>query len=429
MAKHTVNFTVEHGLCISCGVCKGICPKDCIRWEWHQGMYVPKINPETCIECGICGQVCPGIKMEFTPAETVEESMIGNALECYNAWSKDQEKRHCSASGGVLSTLIPILLDKGCYDGVFCLDSYDYREQLRSRYKTSQDFSDNWSANKTPKSRYLPVSHEEAVAYIRRHPKSKMIFIGTSCAIHGLSNVIEQLRRDREQYLLIGLFCDKVFSYNVISYYQQEKFCGERELTELHFKNKESGGWPGNMKFHFSDGSSRYHGSENRAGMKQYFMPERCLYCIDKLNIKADISIGDNYTGINESPLGSNSVILRTKQGLAAWLAADGQIEAHAISIEDIGKAQALSWRAENMQYALCKQRQVPGVGLNTGISVEENPVVMAKYNQMLLRLTAGKVYPDNPAELTKQIKKANHVPLKKKLRRILSKAYHKLVK
>ncbi len=272
------------------------------------------------------------------------------------------------------------------------------------------------------------------MTYMRTHPTDRLILVGTSCAIRGLTKVIKQLCRDREQYLLIGLFCDKVFSYNILDYYQQEKFCAGKTLVQLHFKNKESGGWPGDLKFHFSDGSTCYYDKSNRAGMKEYFMPERCLYCIDKLNVQADISLGDNYTGIHESPLGSNSVILRTERGLTAWQSASDWIEAHPISVGDISRAQALNWRANNAQYAVVKQKKVTEktgevLTLIQGVSVEENPHVTAGCSSMLARLRSGKVFLEHPEELEKQIRKASRVPLRRKVRGFLSKCYHRFLR
>ncbi len=428
MNPKTVAFTAENGLCISCGVCKGICPTDCISWQRRGGLYVPQLDSTRCIACGLCAQACPGLKMEYAPAETAEMAMEGAALECCNAWSRDGEKRHRSASGGVLSTLIPALLEQGLYEGVFCLNSYDYRHQLHSQMLTAADFSGPWTENKSPKSRYLPVSHEEAVACIRQNPGKRLIFVGTSCALRGLERAIGLLHRSREDYLLIGLFCDKVFSYNVMDYYDREHFCGEKTLTQLHFKNKESGGWPGNMKFHFSDGSSCYHDKSNREGMKVYFMPERCLYCIDKLNICADISLGDNYTGTDESPLGSNSVIVRTQRGRLAWQAAGEQLELRPISMAQIAVAQALSRRAENAGYARTKEQALAGqVTLNPGITPADIPGTEAAYRAALARLHAGQVYPKNPKALDKQRKKAAHLPLHRQLRRFVGRCWRKL--
>ena len=41
--------------CISCGVCAGECPQECIAEG--DGQYV--IDAEKCIDCGTCADVCP----------------------------------------------------------------------------------------------------------------------------------------------------------------------------------------------------------------------------------------------------------------------------------------------------------------------------------------------------------------------------------
>ena len=106
----------------------------------------------------------------------------------------------------------------GEYDAAFMLDTYDYHRQLY----TSPIFKDtfiNWDNSSFQKSRYLPVSHEKAVCYIKEDEDKKAIFIGTSCAIRGLQNVISSLNRSVNNYLFIGLFCDRVFNYNIVNYY------------------------------------------------------------------------------------------------------------------------------------------------------------------------------------------------------------------
>ena len=149
---------------------------------------------------------------------------------------------------------------------------------------------------------------------MKENREKKLILVGSSCAIRGLQTAIKKLNLDREQYLFIGLFCDKIFNYNVLSYFE-DTYAGGLRLKALHFKNKESGGWPGDMKFFPENGSCFYVPLEERVKAKAYFIPERCLYCVDKLNACADISLGDNYTGQDDSALGSNSVIVRTEVG------------------------------------------------------------------------------------------------------------------
>lgn len=401
----TVRSTVEQGLCCSCGVCAGICPKSCITFRREGGLFLPEIEETVCIGCGLCAAVCPGLEHPYEPKETAKATVTGELLACVNAWSRDPQTRHVSASGGVISTLIPALLELGRYDGAFCLDSYDYRTQLKTRLYTRSEAAD-WTSSRAPKSRYLPVSQEDAVRYIRENKGKRLILVGTSCALRGIDAAIRKLNRDREDYLLIGLFCDKVFNYNVLSYFS-DRYAHGKELTELHFKNKESGGWPGDMKLFPERGEPFYVPLSERARAKAYFMPERCLYCVDKLNVLADIALGDNYTESASSPLGSNSVILRTRRGKDAWEAAADRMEAVPVDISEIQEAQGLGIRLKNLCYAELHQP-----GLNPGVPLEQEPEGFRKAaEQELRRLRCGAVYDREPERLRKQIERDNRKP------------------
>ena len=370
------------------------------------------IDEAACIRCGLCAAVCPGLGHQYAPKETAVETITGDVLACYNAWSRDEKLRHISASGGVVTTLVSRLLSEKRYDVAFSLDTYDYREQLRTKAFTAETFEDDWEKNTTAKSRYLPVSHENAVTFVKENPNASAIFIGTPCALRGLMAVLEKLHRSRNQYLMIGLFCDKIFNYNCLEYFQ-EQYAEGKELRALHFKNKESGGWPGDMKFFPVEGDPFYVPLSARAGSKLYFMPERCMYCVDKLNVQADISVGDNYTGIQESKLGSNSVMIRTKQGDEAWRVVSDRLEFVPIQKEDVQRAQALDMRLDNLYFGDLKQKESEECSdLNRGIQREKStPEFAAARKGLLQKLYAGAVYDSDKAALKKQIAKDNKKP------------------
>ena len=426
MNQNTVEVTAKTGLCSSCGMCINICPKGSITWEREKGMYYPFVNNATCIGCGICKKICPGIGFSYGSVSlTEEEAATGNVIASYNAWSKDAEIRHVSASGGVVSTIISQLLTQGSYDVAFCVDSYKYDEQLTTREVRLEDLEKSLKDSTFPKSRYLPISHENAVAYVKNNRDKRVVFIGTSCAVRGFLNVIEHFKLDRSKYLVIGLFCDKVFNYNVNNYYQQDKFTKGKKIEKIHFKNKESGGWPGNMKLMFSDGTSEYLDKEERGKVKEYFMPERCLYCIDKLNIMADISLGDNYTNSNSSKLGSNSVIIRTAQGKSAWEHAKEAMEFCEVDLEEIKKAQYLNGRLNNLYFGILKEKEV-GINVNTGIQKTQNPLDYERaWKNQLRMLHAGEVFDQNSQELDKQMVVTEKKKNSKNLGNVLERGYY----
>lgn len=426
-----ISVTTEWNLCSGCGVCVGICPKHCIEWKREAGMYQPVINQNSCISCGSCASICPGLKHQYEKLSD-RAAVQGNVLLSCNAWSKSSAVRHISASGGVVSTLVQQLLELGTYDIAFLVDSYDYHQQLSTKPVTIQEMKDVVSSS-YPKSRYLPVSHENAIAYVKNNRAERVIFVGTSCAVRGFKSAVEKLHLPGENYLLIGLFCDRVFNYNVMDYYQQTAFCGEKKLENLHFKNKESGGWPGNMKFFFSDGSTAYQDKSERAKVKDYFMPERCLYCIDKLNVCADISLGDNYTQQDSSPLGSNSVIIRTEQGLAAWERAASLLESREVSVNQIMEAQYVDWRLNNLCYGKLKEQEIlkktgQQIVLNANIITDrKTQEYQNRWKSNMQMLHAGEMYSSHPEELQKQMVKDKKRQNPGMIRRFFSKVYHSI--
>lgn len=400
---NSVQLTVSENLCISCGICSAVCPKNCIGYCRQNGLYIPQIDHSMCINCGICSSVCPGISHRFKKKDPSAKAVIGNVLFCRNAWSKNAKIRFEGASGGVITTLIHTLLEQGCYSGVFCVDSYDYHNQLSAQYHNRESYL---SSASTAKSRYLPVSHKNTIEYIKAHPNEKIIIIGTSCALRGIDAAIEKLKLSRENYLFIGLFCDKVFNYNVLQYFENT-LCDDLKISTFHFKNKESGGWPGDMKFFPVNGIPFYRSKDYRGAAKAYFMPERCLYCVDKLNTVADISIGDNYTNKSSTIDGSNSVIIRTDIGASVWNQISFAVEQTDVDIAEICKAQDIEYRLNNLCFAALKEKKSKEkLCLNEGVQPSDDPIKFERlWISNLKKIKAGGVYYDNPRALSSLLK------------------------
>lgn len=96
MNIENIAFTTEFNLCSGCGICVGICPKQCIQWEKNDnGMYQPCVNSNACIRCGLCKEVCPGLGHQYG-GKLDWEAVQGEVLQAYNAWSRSPEIRHVS---------------------------------------------------------------------------------------------------------------------------------------------------------------------------------------------------------------------------------------------------------------------------------------------------------------------------------------------
>ena len=139
------------------------------------------------------------------------------------------------------------------------------------------------------KSKYLPVSMEDTVSFIKDHPEKRVIVVATPCQIAGIKKFLLELGLNDKNLLFCGLFCEKTLNMNIIDYYQ--KVFGENEeiINEYFFRTKKDGRWPGHTRIRFNSGREVTIHRRVRMQLKEYFQLHRCVYCIDKLNQLADI--------------------------------------------------------------------------------------------------------------------------------------------
>lgn len=405
--ENNINFTTENNLCISCGICGGVCSRGCINYRQKDGLNIPFVNEE-CTQCGMCLKVCPGKGRDYTQEtseKSTEDFWFGGYKRIYSANSNDKKLLQNAVSGGVVTEIVKSCLKNKKYDAAFLVNSHQYGEGKLGVKKYELDDIDNLA--RTQKSRYLPVSHEETVRYMLSNREKKLIIVATSCCVQGILNVINSYKLKRENYLFIGLFCDKTMSFNVVRYF--DNFDLTKKLNKLFFRTKEVGGWPGGVQLEWEDGSISNLKNTERMKVKEYFEPERCMYCLDKLNRYADISVGDNYTGENSSVNGSNSVIIRTEIGEKVWKLIESRVVVHEAKEEDIRKSQHLNDRKNNFYYAKykeekigCKINIVDRRKLDMDAFAEGN--VRKNYNLLLKKIEIGKKYADNPKKFQRLI-------------------------
>ena len=85
--------------------CVNACPMGCITMvDAGEGFSIPQINREACSECGACMRVC----------HRIESSMEYNRpLKTLACWTKNNEDRKKSSSGGAFSVLARKILSRG----------------------------------------------------------------------------------------------------------------------------------------------------------------------------------------------------------------------------------------------------------------------------------------------------------------------------
>lgn len=351
----TVRCIWENGICVSCGVCKAVCPCDAIEYTRENGIYRPLINEEKCTNCGICYELCGsrGINLEAQYKDKTNniseyECYFGKSVECLISETKDERILRNATSGGVVTTLVKLLLQDNIYDVAFCVNTYNYSNAV----ETKPIFKDD-SINEIPKSRYVPVLQTQAIEYILNNRDKKVILIGVSCFVHSIIKMIEHYRLNRDNYLIIGLFCDKNMNYNIYNYFDEK--C-DKDLDKLYFRTKESGGYPGNMRLQFADGTYVDLQATERMKVKDFYQLERCMYCVDKLNQCSDISVGDNYTDEHNSNLGTSCIIIRSECGREIWNRYTNDFNSWRIEKDKIWNSQNLDERKKNYYFLKIKE-------------------------------------------------------------------------
>ena len=92
--------------CTGCYACYNACPtKAIILVEDKEGFKYPKIDKEKCINCGKCERVCPVFNKNLKNENRVKPVVMA-------AWSKNEDIRVDSTSGGIFSELAKKVLQE-----------------------------------------------------------------------------------------------------------------------------------------------------------------------------------------------------------------------------------------------------------------------------------------------------------------------------
>ncbi len=352
MDDGTIDTVVKKGLCTGCGTCIALCPNDAIelRIRKEKGIYVPEMDNRKCNNCGICLKVCPGHEVDFTKLgpkiieNTKCNKLIGNYLNCFIGYSKNQSLRYYSTSGGLITQILIYLLEKKIIDGA-----------LVTRMKKGAPFEPEPFIARTKEeiieasgSKYCPVPANIALREIINSKEGeRFAIVGLSCHIHGIRKAekINRILRDRIRFHL-GIVCNHTPSFQATRFLLNNLKIREDYVTKIDYRGN---GWPGAMKIQFNDDSSQlislgeYWGN----GFGQRFLPIRCTLCCDHTAELSDISFADAWIPEIQKydDIGTSAIIIRN-QGLDTIIdrmITEEVIELKGISNEKIIQSQTIS--------------------------------------------------------------------------------------
>ncbi|MDA3806692.1 MAG: Coenzyme F420 hydrogenase/dehydrogenase, beta subunit C-terminal domain [Thiomicrorhabdus sp.] len=390
MANHiNVSVVVAAKLCNTCGGCKWVCPINAIVYQETVGGYLfPYVNEEICTMCGLCVTICPGICFGASLVDSMPENpFIGQVLRAFTGIAADPSMYKNSQSGGIVTALLASALARGEIGGVVTV-VMDSGCPPRPRVRLARSIEEIIEAQK---SKYGPVPLLSILNEVEVSPVPVAV-VGLPCQLHGLHNIIDCFPRLKKKVAFtVGLVCDRIMTNAAVDYLVDAAGMSHKAQTLLHFRDKSCGGYPGNVRVVSSSGESVSLPALHRMRIKDFFTPARCLLCFDKMNISADIVVGDPHgvSGVDREN-GESLVLVRTSRGQDVVHASrkSNDILLLSASLVEIIKGQdiegrQIKWSANYTEWMKMGYRMpdYPDTVLDKILSVTENDLKKAKKN------------------------------------------------
>ena len=321
--------------CTGCTACASICPTNCISMiSDKDGFYLPSINSDICIGCNLCKKNCP----INSPSKSIYNNTPPTA---YAAYSKNNEFRLQSSSGGIFSELAKNVINKkgvvygAAFDKNFkvvhvCVDNEAELSKLRGAKYAQSDLNNIF----------------KDVKY-RLDNNQYVLFSGTPCQIGGL---IAFLQCDYNNLLCIDFVCLSVpspMAWNeYVKYRAEEDFSGNFPKS-INLRSKITG-WSRysySNVFEYNNHIKYSAKSSESLYMKLFgagFISRKsCENCKFKgYNRISDITLGD-FWGIwdilpkMDDNKGTSIVLIQSEKGKMIFDAISNRLIIQKVSLED----------------------------------------------------------------------------------------------
>ena len=314
-----VGSVAKQEKCLTCGLCKAICPVKAISLEYNDvsGFYYPLIDEKSCLNCGLCSKMCPSINNEGNNKKT----LLGTYQRIVLGHSNDLQVRNNSTSGGVVNALIQYLLEKEIIDVALLVEKND-NSPIGSWYKvtTRENVHDLSEKTRDFASRYVMVPVLAGLSEIDLN-NTKIAVVGTPCQIRALCGL------KKENIIKIGITCSGGMSYLATEeYMKQQKLIGH-----MYYRGD---GWPGkNLLFNEEKQVEYKHNGSPFESIfsSQIFKNNNCKKCEDHFAELSDISFCDywNVDEIKYEHVGNSCVIIRNPflSDIITQMCVEGKIE------------------------------------------------------------------------------------------------------
>lgn len=225
MKVERVTTICEEIQCTGCAACFNACRHSAI--EMHpdnEGFLRPSIINDRCVGCGLCVRCCPVNKsVDFNEAP----------LSIYCGWSRNEEIRMSSASGGAFSELAIFFIEQ-LHGVVFGVAMTERLEACHISIENKNDLI------KLQGSKYIQSNINDTYRQVENYLEDgrKVLFSGTPCQIAGLKNY---LRKEYTGLYTVDLICHGVPSKRLFDdYIKWLERRLHRRIYDIKFRCKKS---------------------------------------------------------------------------------------------------------------------------------------------------------------------------------------------
>jgi coenzyme F420 hydrogenase subunit beta len=303
----SVQSILDSKLCTFCGECIAICPVSALSIS-DDG---PILDEDVCIHCSLCFDNCPrtflpiGLLKGYILGHNIinrdqfEEEPIGPYKKCVMAQCTDDTIKTVKQDGGVVTSLVTYLLEKGEIDGaiVVGLEDDPWKPQPRIVRNVAELL-------KCAGTKYAMSPNLSILDTVRKSECEKICVVGTPCMLQALRKYqcyYGDTFKDifGEIVAIFGLFCMESFSYEGVKKIAEK---GGVKLSDV----KKTDINKGKFFLHRDEGGPIELPIAEVAELAR----EACHYCIDLTSELADISVGSIGAGA-----GWSTAVVRTSIG------------------------------------------------------------------------------------------------------------------
>lgn len=333
----------EKNKCCGCSACAMACPKQCIKMQPdEEGFLYPQIDTELCVNCSLCKKVCPVLK----------KSELENNPDCFIAFSKNQNIRENSSSGGMFTELAKNQIEQGAlvYGAGFD-ENFGVVHKVASSEKHLEELRGSKYVQSRMNDKYREIKE-------KLDKGDFVYFSGTPCQVAGLYSY---LGNRPEKLITQDFICHGVPSPLVWKKYLNT--FGNVEKVE--FRNKKYG-WH-YFALHIKSDRKNYYKRLDEDFYLKLFLDNTilrpiCHDCpIKKQGSSADITLADCWSlahmtdMIKDTDEGVSLVIVNTLQGKACMEALKEKGSIFAVKVDS---QKALSSQSALKKSAPCNSKR-----------------------------------------------------------------------